>query len=174
MNKVQTLSKPLLFIFRLIYVCIPIVNVVYWVSISESMFNQLTLMTMPLDVVVLTPQSRIYACLVTALPMGLLAYIFYQLASIFKNYSSNIVFCLENAKRYKKIGISLFWLAAANFVADGVLSYILSYRPVENGFWSIGIGIGQVYPLLFGSAIYIISFIMEEAHYLEQDQKYII
>ena len=175
MNKIQILSKQFRYVFQIIFYLLPVLNAIYWVAITDSNINQLSFSSMPFDQVVLTPISRLLSCMLTAIPISLLMFIFYQLACIFKNYSHKIIFCLENAKRYKRVGIALFILAFANFLTDALLSIVLSYQsmPGERVI-SIGIGAAQIYPVIFGLAIYIISFIMEEAHRIEEDHKYTI
>lgn len=174
MNKIQTLSTRLRFIFQVAFYLIPLLSVIYWVTISENLINHLSLTTMPLESVALTPSSRLLALLITAIPMGILMFIFYQLAYVFKNYTKGLVFCLENAQTYKKIGLALFMLALANFLTDPLISVVLSHQAVGEQILSIGLGVGQVYPVIFGLALYIISFIMEEAHRIDQEQKYTI
>uniref|UniRef100_A0A0Q9YKL9 DUF2975 domain-containing protein n=1 Tax=Candidatus Berkiella cookevillensis TaxID=437022 RepID=A0A0Q9YKL9_9GAMM len=170
MEKIQALSKRLRFIVQMMYYLIPIMNVLYWLAISEETINQLTISSVPFDHVMLTPVSRTLGFLVTSIPISLLMFIFYQFACIFKNYSHGAVFCIENAKRYKRVGLGLLVLAVTYFITDILMSIVLSGKTVV----TVGIGASQLYPIIFGAAIYIISFIMEKAHQMDEDHKYTI
>lgn len=174
MSSIQKISRRLQLLFLVLYYLVPIMYVVYWSCITEDSIRYFSLTTMPLEVVVLNPTTRVLAFLAMAMPMGFLMFIFHQMAKIFAQYGRGVVFCLSNAQTYKNVGLALFGLALVNLIADSLVSVVLSYQSLGQRILSVGIGVGQVYPIIFGLALYIISYIMEEAHRIDQEQKYTI
>jgi len=175
MEKVKNLCKILKRLLFGVIILLPVSNILYWSLVDEQSIKVVMLSSMPINVLHLSYSARICGCLVSAIPMVFIMYIIYHLAKIFHNYSEEQIFCIENAMRYKKLGLALFGLALANFFSDAILSVVMSWQnALGERYLAFGFGAGQIYPIIFGLSIYVISFIMYEAHLLEEDQKFTI
>ena len=173
--KIINLSRKLKFFLKLTMLGLPIVHLLYWMFVSEQNLSTALLSSMPLDSIHLSLLNRIMGYIISLVPVSMVLYILLQLCKIFDNYEKQQIFCLDNARRYKKLGVTLFGLALANFLTDAILSVVMSWQnaPTER-YLAVGFGAGQIYPIIFGLSIYVISFIMYEAHVMEKEQKYTI
>ncbi len=154
---------------------LPITNMLYWSLVDEQSIKVVMLSSMPIDALHLSYSARVWGCLISSIPMAFIIYIIYHLAKIFHNYSGERIFCIENAIRYKKLGLALFGLALANLFSDAILSVVMSWQnALGERYLAFGFGAGQIYPIIFGLSVYIISFIMHEAHQLEEERKFTI
>ncbi len=175
MIKIKNLCKRLVWFLFIVMGLLPVANILYWLLVDERSVQIVMLSSMPIDALNLSYSTRVWGCLISSVPMAFVMYIIYHLANIFDNYSNERIFCIENAKRYKKLGLALFGLALVNFLTDPVLSVVMSgQHSLGERHISLGIGAGQIYPFIFGLSIYVISFIMYEAHQLSEEQKFTI
>ncbi len=175
MSDIQLFSKKVRFLFRVFLIATPLFTMFYWLNVEQALLLEINPFSIPLGKVTFNNLSKILGFIVSVMPTMVVMALFYRLASLFKNYQLGRIFCEENVFCYKKLGKLLFLLACINFLCSGLMSLALSFQnPVGERFLALSFGTPQILPIIIGLVVMGISYVMEEAHHLEEDQRYTI
>lgn len=178
MNKIKFLSARMCVVFKFLFFLLPFLTFLYWISPEKFGFFRMNLvgLSTPDDFGwTLNLTSKSLGFIISMIPTGIIMFGLYKLKKLFTNYSTGIIFSLENAIIYKKIGQSLFLLAGADILLTPLMSLVLSFQnPIGKRFISIAVDSSEFCYLITGLIIMIISHVMQEAHKLNNEAELII
>lgn len=188
MDKIQKMSKYILFSIKIFIIIIPISIIMSWLFIDSPFLTYLIEQGFLFDPVV-SPTGSIYlnnvswanlsklmgctSTLIQALP-GLLS--LYFLKKLFANYAKGDIFNVTNAKYFNQIAWLFFWHALlAKPLGEGlaVTAVTLSNAPGKR-YFAMGFGTPNLEALFYGVLIIIVSWVMLEASKLYDEQKFVV
>jgi hypothetical protein len=171
LGKIRTVSKTFRGLCTLGLVALPLGTVLFWAG-----FNALPqTMSAPFLINVATPtlgwEARAMACAASMLPVGALCYGFVCLRRLFGLYMEGRIFSPANVACYRRLGRSLLFWAAAQFLDGPLLTLALtSANPPGQHMITIGVGSGELTALFLGGVVLLVSWVMDEGRRLEEDQ----
>lgn len=190
MNKISRVSRKFRILFQVLFFLEPIGLVLFW-SLSNTPLLQrlfqaanggekstlflLTSFSDKLTNVHLDATTQFFACLVSVLPVAITMFGLYQLVQLFKSYESGRIFTIENVKRYKKLGYTLFASVFTSLIYEALITYVITFHNGP-GKRVIGITFGSydMATLIVGGIILLISWVMMEGQNLAEEQVYTI
>lgn len=111
------------------------------------------------------------AFLADMLPTAVLMYIFYMLTKLFRNYEIGIIFSLENSQIYRKLALGLFAKAVADCLYIMFSGLALTYQnPIGKRLLIFELGTPQISLIFIGFVVLLISWVMEEAFKISEEQ----
>jgi hypothetical protein len=120
--------------------------------------------------VTLTSEVQFLGFLVDCIPLTFVIYCLYQLIRLFKNYEVKQIFTLENAKRYRKLGLGTFAWVIANILSKSLTSLVLTmYNPSGKHVLIAYFGSNDIPPLILSGLVILISWIMMEGYRIADD-----
>ncbi len=171
LNKISRLFQWLFIAFFFIY---PMLVLNMWLGAVSIPSHCLAIARLPVEVDLqsLRISVRLLACLVEMVPTAIIMLGFYYLSQLFKLYSQNSIFGLQNVILIKKIGLTLIAQVLSSFVIQPILSIILTMDAKPgNHLISLGIGNEEISNLVIGGIVVLISWIMEEGRKLEEEKR---
>ncbi|MBX3487195.1 MAG: DUF2975 domain-containing protein [Candidatus Paracaedibacteraceae bacterium] len=188
MNKIQTASRYLILILNFMLVIVPVFLLIQWFLYSQNNMRGLDSVNCilsfargintPEGYVLLqsvnwSPTSLLIGFLADAIGLILFMISLILLRKIFRTYSKSEIFSQHNAALYKKLG----WL----FLIDAFLAHPLSESLMilattlnnQSGhrYLSLSFGTPNLEQIFYGTIVIIISWIMQEASKINDDQK---
>jgi hypothetical protein len=166
--------------FRLICIglifCLPLLGALFWMF-----FNQIYAMAgpmIPLPVRLdhdLTAKTRFFAFLVDLLPLGVTLYGLTRLKNLFELYEKGSIFTEENVNCFRSLGRALIAWVACDVVSNTLLSIVLTMgNPPGRRMITVGLNSGECTGLFVGAVVLIISWVMDEARKMQEEQALII
>ncbi|WP_373054839.1 DUF2975 domain-containing protein [Vibrio salinus] len=123
----------------------------------------------------LTMTSRILAMVVSLLLSGVFMYALKVLIRIFRNYENRVIFSLDNAICYHRLGYCIFYWALGSIVYHSLMSVILSFNnPPGSRVLTVTFGDMDFLTLVFGCIVLIISWVMKEGYLLAEENSHTI
>ncbi|MCP4474599.1 MAG: DUF2975 domain-containing protein [Gammaproteobacteria bacterium] len=120
--------------------------------------------------VTLTPVVQFLGFLVDCIPLAVTVYCLYQLIQLFKNYETGQIFTLENAKRYRKLGLATFVWVITNILSRSLTSLVLTmHNPPGHHILTASFGSNDAPPLIVSGLVILISWIMLEGYQISED-----
>ena len=171
----QLFSKRICLLFQILLIITPFFTLFYWLNVEQYILLAVNPFSIPPGKLTFTLVSKIFGFVISLLPTMMVMTLFYQLVRLFKNYQLGKVFNKENVLYYQTIGKLLFILACVNFFCTPLMSIALSFQnPIGQRFISLSLRHPEIFPIVIGLVILGISFVMKEAHHLEEEQKYTV
>jgi hypothetical protein len=176
MSNISSFSKKVRFALQVLMVLTPIYFIIwYWLHVDTAVVHEAYMFGIPNKNLTLNTLSKALGFCISVIPIFVIMLMYYQLMKLFKNYEQGNVFNKVNAKKLKTLGKLLFTLAAVNFVCAGLMSLALSFQsPPGERFFMFSLGNAQIFPIIVGLVVLGISYVMEEAHRLEEETSYTI
>jgi hypothetical protein len=190
MNKISRVSRKFRLLFQFLFFIEPIGLVLFWSLANSPMVQRLIqaayggdktslflltsfsdkLVNMPLD-----PTTRLLGFMVSMLPVAITMFGLYQLVQLFRSYESGRIFTIENVKRYKKLGYTLFASVFGGLVYEALITWVVTFHNAP-GKREIAITFGSydIITLIVGGIILLISWVMMEGQNLAEEQVYTI
>lgn len=184
MKKITVVSKRLRIAFALMFVAVPVVNGLIW-----HFFNKLPLELATWKMPGLIARRYTEAKLAnlpsaqfssTALWLGFLAdliptivimYGLYALVKLFRNYESGFIFSTQNAKLYRTLALVVFAKAFADVLYSTLSGLAFSFQgPVGERVGLIQFGTTELALIFIGCVVLLVSWVMQEASNLSDEQ----
>lgn len=189
-NSVQKISHKFLFIFRFLLIIIPILVILQWFFIDIPLVNSWVNLGFgffdPIKLGGLEPvgiadhmfslREKWIGFIGTIIGLSPYFLAFLLLNSIFKNYGTNNIFTLENAKYYQRLGYIFFYNSLiANPLCQALLTAAatLSNPPGQKQI-HISFGMINLESLFCGAIIIIIARVMYMGSKLQEEQRLVI
>lgn len=164
-------SRRLRRVFMVLLVLTPLFAATFWIGVGDG--KEAFLKHLPVKVSGGLPMaSLILGFLVTMIPTGFIIYALLLIVRLFGLYEKGMVFAKENVACFRAIGWSIIACEIARFLANIALGPILTYHQ--------GVGMRQLvieldsdsfYTLLAGFSVLTISWVMDEARKLKEEQE---
>jgi len=172
--RIQRVSRKFRLLFTFLMYCIPIVTLLYWL-----LFNYLPIgLTTELPVVVnqaLPLQTLILAFIVSLIPASVAIYGAINLKELFKLYEKAIVFSEQNVKCFRRLGYTLIFWVVANLIFVMLISTVLTFNNLPGERMMVAqFRISDFGTLIIGAVVVLVSWVMNEASKLEDEQAYTV
>jgi hypothetical protein len=174
-QRITTVSRKLRLVCTVLFFCLPLVCAFFW-----TFFNRLYAIApmIPLPVHIehdLTAQTRFLAFLCDLLPLGVIMYGLRKLRDLFMLYENGLIFTEQNVNCFRSLGKTLIIWVACNFVNHTLLGIALTLdNPPGRRMLVIGLDSGDFTGLFVGAVVLIISWVMDEARKIQEEQALII
>lgn len=171
--RIHRTSTMLVHLFTLLAVLVPVAAAVFWFAVpAGSKLMPYVLNDLP---IVLTPASRLSAFAITLLPGGVMVWSFLILRRLFGLYARGEFFTRANVRCFRQLGLAALSWTVANLVYSGLLSaaLTLSNPPGQRAVAISASGV-DVTALFAGIALLVVSWVMDEARRIEEEQSQII
>ncbi|MFH1653229.1 MAG: DUF2975 domain-containing protein [Pseudomonadota bacterium] len=182
MDKIQKRSLFFKRLFIAAMVFIPLKNLFLWI-VYKTPFGDMILQYVPPPTILmgipilapLTPLTRMLAFLVDMIPSGINMIMLYFLVKLFDLYFQGLIFTSENVRRVRQIGITLLIGQVLFPVYDGLMSLVLTMNnPVGERLLRITISHVEIVLFVIAFVIILVSWIMDEARKLNEEQALIV
>ena len=154
-------------------VTIPVGAAAYWALVTEE--SQWLPYVVGDLTVALTPTSRAAAFLVTLVPGAVLMWAFWTLRRLFSLYSAGQYFSRDTVRCFRHLGLAALVWMISNLVHGALLSLSLTMAnpPGERAVAVSGTGV-DLTALFAGLVLLVLSWVMDEARRLDEDQSQIV
>jgi hypothetical protein len=195
MNRIARVSKLLRLTFWIMLLCAPLVTAFFWSffkylpedliasnlpsALAEKFRFWITFQGSPETIspdlvsspLIINASSLVLAFLADMIPTAVLMYILYMLTKLFRNYELGIIFSLENSQIYRKLGFGLFGKAIADFLYVMLGGLALTFQnPIGKRVLMFELSTPQITLIFIGFVVLLISWIMEEAFKISEEQ----
>lgn len=186
MNKIKRVSLFFKILFQIIFVALPILLIIAWVSSPDSivLFGGIINMSFIPRAYssagshgnsilhVLSTNERLMGFCLSAIPMMVQLYIVYSLIKLFQLYQNGIIFSLKNVKYIRNIGYALLIGQLINPFYEGLMGLVLTlHNPPGHRFATITLDQTNLGIIFTGLLIILISWIMAEGCKLQEEQQ---
>lgn len=180
MNKIQRVSKCFGLFFQLLFVGLPLLLAIGWMSSPESFVTAGGIINMnfiPRSYVgkilhVLSDSDRLLGFCLNMIPLSIQLYILYSLIKLFKLYEQGDIFSLQNVRHIRNIGYALFITQLINPFYEGLMGVVLTrHNPPGQRFAAITFDHTNLAVIAIAFMVILISWIMAEGCKLREEQQ---
>ncbi|AXA33729.1 hypothetical protein CDH04_04570 [Francisella adeliensis] len=168
MKKIKSMSKKYRVIFQLMLVLVIVVTPIFWLTVDTKIdiFSSIGMSSIysPYINSPMLMSTRIFAIIVSLIPISIVSYALIALIRLFKFYEQGNIFSVETVNQYKKLGKALIFWFFGIMIYDALISLVLTMNnPVGHRVISITIGGIDILAIIAGSVVLIISSVMQQA-----------
>ncbi len=171
--RIQRISREFRYLFTALLVCIPLLDLLYWV-----LFNHLPAGLIALPVPInreLSFVTLMLAYLVSLLPVSVAMFGVVTLIKLFRLYEHAIVFSAENVKHLHRLGYSLILWVISGMIFTTLISVVLtSGNPPGQRMIVAQFVLADFSMLIIGAIVVLISWVMDEGRKLAEEQTYTV
>lgn len=172
--RIQSVSSKFSALFSFLIICTPVSIFLFWLFFNSlptgfkgdlpvSTSNSLSHLTLAL------------AFLVCMIPGSVTVYALITLKELFKLYEKAVVFSSRNVNCFRRLGYTLVFWVIAKMISTSLLSIVLSFNnPPGERQLVVQIGSTDIATLVFGAIVLVISWVMNEACKLNDEQAYTV
>lgn len=169
-DRIQRVSHKFRLLFSALIFCIPITILMYWLF-----FNHLPIgfkAELPVAVNQALPfKTLLLAFLVSLIPTSVAMYGVINLKELFKLYEKAIVFSERNVRCFRRLGYTLIYWVVANLIFVILISIVLTFNNTQGERMIVAqFGISDFGALIIGAVVVLVSWVMNEAAKLEDEQ----
>ncbi len=174
-QRITAVSRKLRLICIGLIVCLPVLCAVFW-----ALFNRIYAIApmIPLPVRVnhdISAINRALAFLCDLVPLSAIIYALFKLKNLFLLYEKGHIFTGQNVDCYRGLGRILMVWVACDIVNRTLLGIVLTLdNPPGKRLLVIGFDGGDLTGIFVGVSVLIISWVMDEARKMEEEQALII
>lgn len=173
-QRIAVISRRLRLVCTGLIYCLPVLCAVFWI-----LFNKIhALVPIPLPVPVnhdLTGFTRLLAFLCDLVPLSPLIFGLLKLRELFSLYEKGHIFTEENVNCYRSLGRTLMVWVACDIVNRTLLGIVLTLNnPPGKRLLVVGMDGGDFTGIFVAAAVLIISWVMDEARKMMEEQSLII
>lgn len=191
-SRIQKVSKVIKIIFTIAFLAAPIINALFWIFCTTNPIDSekaiinadKTGISFDLSMEatfipdgnsdgnqILSTQQRILGFTATLLPLCITMIGLYLLIKLFSLYQQGKIFTKENVTCYRNLGLILVSKMFVQIFYSALLSFLMTFNnPPGQRFISVGAGSIDITVLFFGIIVLVISWVMDEARNIEEEQ----
>lgn len=180
MGKIQRVSLFFRIIFQTIFIALPALLVVAWLTSPESLVMlggviNLSFIPRPYSSNILHELSttdRLLGFGISAIPTAIALYILYSLIKLFKLYEKGEIFSINNVRYLRNIGYALLISQIISPIYEGLMGVALTWHnPPGHRFASITLNQTNVGIVFTALLVILISWVMAEGCRLREEQQ---
>jgi hypothetical protein len=186
MNKIQQVSLFFRVVFQILFIVLPVLLIIGWMSASQSLVMLHGIIEMDFipraytatiahgsDILhVLTPEEKILGFCIAVIPLLIELYILYSLIKLFKLYEKNEIFSLKHVRYIKKIGYALLIGQIIHPFYEGLMGLVLTWHnPPGAHLIKVTLDQTNIGILFTALLVILISWIMAEGYKLREEQQ---
>lgn len=155
--------------------CLPVFCAIFWV-LFNGIYAMAPMISLPVRLDHELPaHTRFFAFLADLLPLSVTIYALIKLKALFHLYETGHIFTAENVRCFRGLGKTLLVWVACDIVNRTLLGIVLTLdNPPGKRLLVIGMDGGDFTGLFVGAVVLIISWVMDEARKMQEDQALII
>ncbi len=174
MKKIQKISRLLQNIITVFMIFLPLFAMVLWFyapipnpfGISTRFFPSAFDIVNPISI-----SKRFLGFIVSLIPLGIEMFLLYCLVKLFNLFERGKIFTLQNVKYIRCIGISMLLGEMIKPFYEAITTFIMHYdNPKGHLALSIGFDGNEINYILTSVIVLLISWVMEEACKLQEEQ----
>ena len=180
MEKMQSLSKWLKWIFAMYLIVLPVIQIVIWAYLDTQTVRASANQLLPYGVILPPPitgviETKFVCFLISMVPTAITMFVFYYLSQLFSLYSKGIIFEASNVNLIKKIAYLLLIKAAIGPIFEAAITAA----------WTMGNPVGERVIMLTSQTInlngivtaliiLVAAWVMNEGQKLKQEQLFTV
>ena len=171
--RIQKVSEKFYLFFTILIVLMPLYNILFWMFINYLPETLITVNTTPVPLAnyELPLTIRFIGLLASFLPLSARIYGIVNLRRIFALYRKNIIFSYAHVECFRKSGVALILWMVAGMVYKSISGVLLTLgNPPGQRVLKVEFSSADFTALVIGLLILVISWVMEEARKLEEEQ----
>lgn len=174
-ERITTVSRKLRLTCIGLIICLPVVCAVFWVFFNR-IYAMAPMIPLPVRVDHNIPAfSRMLAFLCDLIPLSAIIFALLKLKNLFSLYESGHIFTEQNVNCYRGLGRTLMVWVACDIVNRTLLGIVLTLdNPPGKRLLVVGLDGGDFTGIFVGISVLIISWVMDEARKLQEEQALII
>ena len=174
LRHIQQVSAKFRLLFNALMFSIPVLILLYWLFFNELPIGFKS--ELPVTANQVLPLSALWlGILVSFIPAGVVIFGITTLMELFKLYENAIFFSTKNVKCFRRLGYSLISWTFANMMFTTLISLVISFNnPAGQRMISFGFDIADIANLIIGAVVVVVSWVMNEASRLEDEQAYTV
>jgi len=174
MTKLMTVSHRFKRLFQFLLIFYPLATILSWAfmdQVSPEMMTANTgLSVAQLQLVHFTPFTKTLGLLISFLMTGVVMFGITRFIALFSNYEKGEVFTLENVLYYRKIAHTIFYYVIASLLSKPLISLALTFQnPPHEKMIVASMGSTEIQLLITGGLILLVSWVMQEAYTLAEE-----
>jgi len=182
LQKIQKVSAFFKVAFQMSFVTLPCLNILAWFVargyIREGYLGFQWSFSLPGGVSLgdkMSLASSIAVFGVELIPISLSMWAFYNLIKVFKNYEKGEVFLAENSRFIRLTGYAILLNQLTAPFQEALITLAVTFQnPVGERLISMSFGTSQLEKIVVAGLIILISWIMEEAQILKDEERYTV
>lgn len=173
--RITALSGKLARVCTVLSFCLPAACAFFWIFFN-SLHATALMVALPVDVTGDVPGStRFLAFLTDLIPLAAVTYALLKLRGLFRLYERGLIFTQLNVSCFRSLGRALIVWVACNVVRRTLLGLVLTMNnPPGKRMLVLGLDSGDFTGVFVGIVVLIISWVMDEARKIQEDQALII
>lgn len=174
-ERITLASRKLRRICIVLVFLLPLICALYW-----CFFNQVrhlpNMMNFPVPVAEDLPtKSRILGFFIDLLPLSVFVYALQTLSKLFHLYENGIIFTQANVDCFNRLGKAMIAWMVCHFLNNSLISIALTlHHPPGQRVFTIGIEGADFGALFVGGVILTVTWVMDEARKIKEDQELFI
>jgi hypothetical protein len=185
MKKIATVSRRLRFVLWAFLIASPCATGAFWIFgvggldatgpiPAEISYNLAGNFIPRLSMTTINATSLSLGFLAAMIPTCALMFIVYILTKIFRNYERGLIFSEHNTMLYRRIGFGLFAKTIADIVSLPLICLALTFQNPVKPEGVIQVGTTHLGLIFVGVGVILISWVMDEASKIAEEQAYTI
>ena len=174
MNRIQNVSGKFRILFTVLLALVPASTLLFWIFFNHLPEDLKT--GLPVVANQALPLSTLALAFLTSLiPLSVVIYGLVTLKELFELYENEIIFSEKNVSCFRRLGfISIYWVIA-NMVFVTLISIVITFNNLPGEQVIIAqFGVSDIAMLIIGSIVVLISWVMNEASKLEDEQAHTV
>lgn len=174
MTKLMIVSHRFKRLFQFLLIFYPLSTIVVWTfmdQLSPEMIAANTgLSVIQLQLAHFTPFTKTLGLLISFLTTSIIMLGTARFIALFNNYEKGQVFTLENVLYYRKIAHTIFYYVVASVLSKPLMSLALTFQnPPHQKMIFVSVGSTEIQLLITGGLILLVSWVMQAAYTLAEE-----
>ncbi len=183
MNQIQKVSRCFRYLFLVVLVFLPILQVGFWLTDGQLFGVKEWLRGFDLQMIppnlpplsTLSSEIKFFGFLINCIPMAFTMVVVFFIQRLFKLYEEMKIFSESNVQCIRKIGWTLLCAQMAQPIYQVLITFVLSFHnPVGQRVVALDFDQDNLMGIFWGFLLILVSWIMNEGRKLEEEQKYTI
>lgn len=174
-QRITVVSRRLRFICIGLIICLPVLCGIFW-ALFNDLYALVPMISLPVRLDHDLPiHTRFLAFLSDLLPLSVTVYALMKLKFLFSLYEKGHIFTPDNVSCFRSLGRTMLIWVGCDIVNRTLLGIVLTLdNPPGKRLLVLGMDGGDFTGLFVGAAVLIISWVMDEARKMQEDQALII
>jgi hypothetical protein len=175
LQRISQISRKLRLICTGLIFVLPVICGLFWIFFNR-LYPVLAMLSLPVPVDHDLPRlSRFFGFLADLIPLGVMIYGLRRLRELFSLYERGLIFTADNVQCYRSLGRILFVWVACNVLNHTLLGLVLTIdNPPGHRLLVLALNSGDFTGMFVGAVVLTVSWIMDEARKIQEEQALII
>jgi len=174
-ERITAVSRKLRLVCVGLIMCLPVLCAIFWI-VFNRIYGMIPMIALPVRVDHDIPAfSRMLAFLCDLVPLSAIICALLKLKSLFQLYEKGMIFTGQNVECYRGLGKTLIAWVVCDIVNRTLLGLVLTLdNPPGKHLLVVGFDGGDFTGIFVGVAVLTISWVMDEARKMQEEQALIV